>query len=203
MRNSFCHHKHVLNYFFRHLRHHHEVLFAEVLEDFVAQEADDHAIELCATLKVAMHFGKQDARATIHREAKDPGGDRGQSDRFQAVAVRQGEGRTHRGGEFAILVAFALARTDGMDHSFRQQFAGPGHHRRTHGRAADSVAFPLYRLATFLQNGTCNARAQNEILVGGVDQGIDLELCNITLHELEESVIHLESNPVLVHRGLF
>ena len=170
---------------------------AERLEVLVAVQADDDALQLRATLEVAVHLRQQDAGAAVDRVAKDAGGNRRDRDRALAVAIGEGQRRAHRGGQLAVLVALAHAWANGMDHLLRLQRAGARHHRRADRRAADSIALVLDRGTALLANGARDAAAKLQILVGRVDNRVDCKLSDVSLDQLEQSIVHPDGHNLL------
>src|SRR5271168_3281460 len=61
------------------------------------------------------------------------------------------------------------------------QFAGAGDGREAHRNAADVVAFLLNGAAAFSGDGSGHARAENQIIVRGVDNSVGVHLREVAL----------------------
>ena len=126
-----------------------------------------------------------DPRGAVDGEAEVAGGDRRQGDRLHPPAVGEREGGAHGGGELLVLVPLAHPRAHGVDHLPGLEVAGAGHHRRAHRGAADPVALLLDRGPPLDADRPGDAGAELELLVGGVDDRVDVELGDVPLDQLE------------------
>src|SRR5260370_1991509 len=68
-----------------------------------------------------------------------------------------------------------------MNHESRFQFSARGDGRIADWDTADAVALALNLFSAFAANGSSNARAQNQIIVGRVDEAVPLHLRQIAL----------------------
>src|SRR6266849_2616427 len=68
-----------------------------------------------------------------------------------------------------------------MNHESRFQFSARGDGRIADWDTADGVALALNLFSAFAANGSSNARAQNQIIVGRVDDGVRIHLRQVAL----------------------
>lgn len=61
----------------------------------LALQADGDALELGATLQVAVDFGQEDPGAAVDREVEYTRRDRRKRDRLQSMSIGQGQRRTY------------------------------------------------------------------------------------------------------------
>src|SRR5713101_4163045 len=69
----------------------------------------------------------------------------------------------------------------GMNHESRLQFSARSDGRIPNRDTADGIAFALDLFSTFAANGSRNARAENQIVVGRVDDGVRIHLRQVAL----------------------
>src|SRR3954447_19343552 len=172
-------------------------LALEGAEGLLAVEGQDDPVQLRPPLEEAVDLGEHDPRGAVEREAEIAGGDRRQGDRPQAPAVGQRQGGSYGGGELLVLVPLPHPRPHGVDHPPGFEIPGAGHHRSAHGRAADAVALDLDRGAPLLADRAGDPGAQLEVLVGGVDDGVHVELGDVPLEQLEPSVVQGQGHPIV------
>ena len=70
-----------------------------------------------------------------------------------------------------------------MDHVAGAQIAARGDRRAADGNAADGVAFLLNRIAALAADRSGHAAAELQIIIRGIDDGVDIHLRQIALHE--------------------
>ena len=129
------------------------------------------------------NFAEHDARAFIKRESGNAGSDRGKCNcpqsffRRDAQGVRRGAAQSRSGCYSAQLHARRVDHMAGFEASACCE--GSSSNRN----ASNFIAFPLDFFPALSPNGSGDAAAKNQIVVGGVDDGIGLHFGQVALHE--------------------
>lgn len=127
-------------------------------------------------------FSEHDARALIHGETGNAGADGGKSDGFKFAVGSKPQGMGRGSGErFGSGGGAAEAHAGGVNDEASLELATGGEGRVADGNAAEVVALALDFVAALAANGAGYAAAENEIVVGGVDDGVDVHFSKVAL----------------------
>jgi len=160
----------------------------EHIKSLRAEQAEDHEGQFRWTLQVADRRLQHDLSTTADRKTEDARADCRESQAAERLFI--GQLQTRQGGAFQlfIFVAFAHLRTNGVNDVSGLQVSAGRQDCSTHGRAPDLIALQLYFGSALSPNGASDTRAQHELRVGCVDDGVGVLLGNITLDEPDLSV---------------
>src|SRR6266446_10330342 len=153
--------------------------FFEIVSRCIAEEDETNLIRLPSSGHCALHAIAHDARALIDWKAGDAGADRRHRNRAHSVLPCKPEcmihGRTQRlnRGEPAQLHARC------MDHMTRGQLSSTSDRRLAHLDRSMSITLTLDRGTAALANRAGHSAAQQQFVVGRIDDRID-----ILLHEI-------------------
>ena|SRR6266849_3062918 len=160
-------------------------------EDIIAKTCKDDAIELLIAQDFAYcNFGRLIDRISVH-----PTTDGRERDRANCVVNRQLKAvAITRGQQFRFAtVAATPYRTDRMDHMPGRQPIAAGDARLAGRTAADLAAFLQQLGPGGAVDRAIDAAAAEESGVGGVDDGVDIELGDIGFDDLDFQVLSAES----------
>src|SRR6185503_3521649 len=122
---------------------------------------------------------------------EDPAGHRGEGHRAPTPLLGQPEGFAKGLYELALLVAFAVARPDGVDHALEGKLSRGSDHRRARrerpARSDQPVGFGLQLGSGGARDDPGDAAAVRKMPIGGVDDSLDRLLEEIAPHHLEQA----------------
>ena len=99
------------------------------------------------------------------------------------LRVRQNQAVQGRPAELPILVALAHPRPHGVDDVAGLELAPTGHDGPADFSAADPVALSLDPVSPLAADGPGNTPSQDQLPVGGVDNGIGVLLGDVSLNQ--------------------
>ncbi len=101
------------------------------------------------------------------------------------MPVRQRKACPDGGGQLAVLVALAHARSHGVDDLFGLELTCAGHDRGAHRRRADPVALLLNGRPALLPDRAGHSGPELQVLVGRIDHRVHVELGDVRLDQVE------------------
>ena len=160
-------------------------LLPDELENIVSGGIEENKVngfERGAGLQMLDDFSEHDARALVHGETRNAGTDRGKGNGFEFSVGSKAQGMSRGGSErFGSGGGAAKAHAGGVNDEASLEIAAGGDGRVADGDAAEVVALALNCVATFAADGAGYAAAENEIVVGGVDDGVDVHFGEVAL----------------------
>src|SRR5260370_584864 len=128
--------------------------------------------ERSLALEMLGRLAKHDLRTVFQGKSRDAGAHRRKCDCFQAALIGYSQGM-RRGMAQRVRTRLPPELHAGrMNHESHLQFSARGDGRITDRDTADGVAFALDLFSSFAADGSSNARAQDQIVVGRVDDGV-------------------------------
>jgi hypothetical protein len=126
-------------------------------------------------------FAHHDLRAVFQGKSRDTRAHRRKRDCLQAALVRYLQRMRRRMFQRVRIRLSAQLHAGRMNHVSRFQFSARGNGRISDRDTANGFAFALDLFSAFAADGSRNARAQNQIVVGRVDDGVRVHLGQVAL----------------------
>src|ERR1700694_1837451 len=125
-----------------------------------------------------------DPGAIVHRKARDAGADGGKGGAPQLSLIRDLQTAAGRAAQALRVGPAAQAHARRMDDKTRRQLPATGDGGIADRDGADRPALGLDRRTTGTGDGTGNAAAQLQVVIGRVDDGVDILLRQVALQDL-------------------
>lgn len=165
-------------------------LLPDELKDIVGSRIEENKVnglERGAGFQVLDRFSEHDARALVHGETGNAGTHGRKSDGFEFAVGSETQGMRRGSGErFGSGGGAAKAHAGGVNDEASLEFAAGGDSRIADGDAAEVVAFALNFVAALAANGAGYTAAKDEIVVGGIDDGVDVHFGEVA--QLDDDV---------------
>ena len=160
-------------------------MLPDELEDIASggiEEGKVNGFERGTGFQVLDHLSEHDARALVHGETGNAGANGGKRNGFEFSFGSETKGMCGGGAErFGSGGGAAKAHAGGVNDVARLEFAAACDGRITDGDASEFVAFALDFVAALAANGAGHTAAENEIVVGSVDDGVDVHFGEVAL----------------------
>src|ERR1700730_18930826 len=129
------------------------------------------------------HFPQHDLGALENWEAGNPGADRGKCDGAELPLGCDSQAMRRRRPQRARRSLASQLHARRMNHVARAKLASRGNRCAADRYGADGVAFPLNRFAALAPDRARDPAAKLQDIVRGIDDGVDVHLGQIALHE--------------------
>lgn len=160
-------------------------LLPDQLEDIASggiEKDEINGFERGAGFQVFDRFREHDARALVHGEAGDSGADSGEGDGFEFAVSGKTKGVGGGSGKgFGSGGGATEAHAGGVNDVAGLEFAAGSNGRIADRDAAEFIALALDFVAALAANGSSYTAAENEIVVGGIDDGVDVHFGEVAL----------------------
>jgi len=138
--------------------------------------------ERCVAFQMLKSFGEHDLRALVHGKTGDAGADGGKRNGFEVAFGGKAKGVGGGGAKgFRCGAHAAEAHAGCVDHVAGFEFAAAGNGGVADRDAANFVALALDRFAAFSGDGASHAGPKDEVVVSGIDDGVDVHFGEVAL----------------------
>src|SRR3989441_4765154 len=171
--------------------------FFEIVSRGIAEEDETNLVGLPSSRQRALHAVAHDARALIHRKAGDAGADRGHRNRAHAMLVCESERIVHRRAQRIDCGAATQLHARRMDDGVRGQLSPTCDRGLANLDRSRSIALALDRRTAALANRAGHSAAKQQVVVGRVDDGINMLLHKISRNDQDARRRHSSTSATL------
>src|SRR6267378_6884105 len=139
---------------------------------------------------------EHDPSAVIRWEVGDTRANRGKRDRTQPSLTRKLEAAPGRTAQAFSRSTAAQAHARRVDDKAGFELAAPGDRRATDLDRANRVALRLDGRTAAPGNGNGHAATENQVVIRGVDDGVDILLGEVALQDIDPETARVPGHPV-------